>query len=114
MAGKICMITGSNSGIGKETAVGLARMGASIVMVCRDRQRGEAAAKEISMRAGVDGRREGGGGGVTDLFIADLSILGSVRQLDQGRPRDDFCRKLPIALPPYQLAFRPFEVKRSL
>ncbi len=54
------MITGSNSGIGKETAVGLARMGASIVMVCRDRQRGEAAAKEISMRAGVDGRREGG------------------------------------------------------
>jgi NAD(P)-dependent dehydrogenase (short-subunit alcohol dehydrogenase family) len=83
MAGKICMITGSNSGIGKETAVGLARMGASIVMVCRDRQRGEAAAKEISMRAGVDGRREGGGGGVTDLFIADLSILGSVRQLAQ-------------------------------
>jgi NAD(P)-dependent dehydrogenase (short-subunit alcohol dehydrogenase family) len=39
MRGKICLITGSNSGIGKETAVGLARMGATVVMVVRNQER---------------------------------------------------------------------------
>ena len=33
MKGRICIITRSNSGIGKETAIGLAKMGATIVMV---------------------------------------------------------------------------------
>ena len=37
------MITGSNSGIGKETAAALAGMGASVFMVCRDHAKGEAA-----------------------------------------------------------------------
>lgn len=37
MQGKTCTVTGSNSGIGKETALGLARMGARVVMVCQDR-----------------------------------------------------------------------------
>jgi NAD(P)-dependent dehydrogenase (short-subunit alcohol dehydrogenase family) len=40
------MITGANSGIGKATAAGLAEMGAIVVMVCRDRARGEAAFRE--------------------------------------------------------------------
>ena len=36
MQGKICMVTGANSGIGKATALALAQMGATVVMVCRD------------------------------------------------------------------------------
>jgi len=48
MQGKVCLITGAHSGIGKATALGLARMGATVVMVCRDRTSGEEAQREIN------------------------------------------------------------------
>jgi retinol dehydrogenase 12 len=47
MAGKTCVVTGANSGIGLETARALALMGARVVMVCRDRTKGENARKDI-------------------------------------------------------------------
>ena len=72
MQGKICMVTGANSGIGKETALGLAQMGATVVMVCRDRARGEAAQSEIKTKSGNNG---------VDLLLADLSSQQSIRQL---------------------------------
>ena len=70
--GKVCLITGANSGIGKATALGLARMGATVVMVCRDRVRGEEAQREIKMQSGND---------AVDLLLADLSSQQSIRQL---------------------------------
>jgi NAD(P)-dependent dehydrogenase (short-subunit alcohol dehydrogenase family) len=72
MSGKICIVTGANSGIGKETALGLAHMGARVVMVCRNAEKGEAALDEI--------RRESGSSQV-DLLIADMSSQASVRLL---------------------------------
>jgi NAD(P)-dependent dehydrogenase (short-subunit alcohol dehydrogenase family) len=48
---KVCLITGATSGIGKATAMGLADMGASVVMVGRDRGRGEAALAEIKEKS---------------------------------------------------------------
>jgi retinol dehydrogenase 14 len=48
---KVCLITGATSGIGKATAMGLASMGASVVMVGRDRGRGEAALAEIKEKS---------------------------------------------------------------
>jgi NAD(P)-dependent dehydrogenase (short-subunit alcohol dehydrogenase family) len=51
MQGKICMVTGANSGIGKATALALAQMGATVVMVCRDRAKGEEARSEITTKS---------------------------------------------------------------
>ena len=51
---KIIMITGANSGIGKETALQVAARGARVVMVCRNRERGEPALAEIKARSGND------------------------------------------------------------
>ena len=72
MTGKTCLVTGANSGIGKETALGLARMGARVVLVCRNQQKGETALADI--------RRETGSSQV-DLLIADMSSFASVRTL---------------------------------
>ena len=52
MAGKVALITGANSGIGKETALALARMSADLVIVCRDQQRGRAALEDIKSKSG--------------------------------------------------------------
>jgi NAD(P)-dependent dehydrogenase (short-subunit alcohol dehydrogenase family) len=66
------MVTGANSGIGKETALGLSRMGATVVMVCRDQGRGEAALSEIAARSNSQH---------VELMIADLSSQRSIRRL---------------------------------
>src|SRR5689334_10271365 len=49
---KIVVITGANTGIGKETAIALSKMGATIVMACRDKSRGEAAVEEVIKATG--------------------------------------------------------------
>jgi NAD(P)-dependent dehydrogenase (short-subunit alcohol dehydrogenase family) len=72
MQGKICMVTGANSGIGKATALELAQMGATVVMVCRDRTRGEEARSEITTKSRNN---------AVDLLLADLSSQQSIRQL---------------------------------
>src|SRR5262252_8971132 len=72
MTVKTCLVTGANSGIGKETALGLARMGARVVLVCRNQQKGEAALADI--------RRETGSSQL-DLLLADMSSFASVRTL---------------------------------
>ncbi len=72
MSGKVCVVTGANSGIGKATAQGLAAAGATVLMVCRDRARGEAAQQEI---------RAATGNAAIELWLADLASLADVRRL---------------------------------
>jgi NAD(P)-dependent dehydrogenase (short-subunit alcohol dehydrogenase family) len=52
MAGKVVVITGGNTGIGKEAAVGLASMGARVVITSRNEDRGRAARDEVAERSG--------------------------------------------------------------
>ncbi len=66
------MVTGANSGIGKATAMGLAKMGATVVMACRKKEESEAVRVEIQEKSGNDD---------IDLLIADLSSQESVRKL---------------------------------
>lgn len=51
MDGKVVIITGANTGIGKETAVDLAKRGAKIYIACRDKRKSEEALKEIKSRS---------------------------------------------------------------
>jgi NAD(P)-dependent dehydrogenase (short-subunit alcohol dehydrogenase family) len=66
----VCLVTGANSGIGKATAIGLARLGASVVLLCRDAGRGERACDEV--------RRESGGAEAS-LVLVDLASFASIR-----------------------------------
>ena len=72
MAGKVCMVTGANSGIGKATALGLANIGATVVMVCRSQERGEAALTEIKQKSSSDR---------IFLLLADLASQAAIRRL---------------------------------
>lgn len=72
MSGKICMVTGANSGIGKEVSRELARMGANVVLVCRSKEKGDDTIEEISKDTG---RKS------LELMIADFASLTSVRKL---------------------------------
>jgi retinol dehydrogenase-14 len=72
MSEKVCIITGASSGIGKATALGLAQMGATVVLVCRDKDRGEAVLNEIKQRYQNSS---------VDLSVADLSSQESIRAL---------------------------------
>lgn len=80
MAGKTCVITGANSGIGKETAGALLGMGARVVMVSRDREKGEKARKEI-LKDAHDWEGERDLADLLDLFFCDLSSMSSIRNL---------------------------------
>lgn len=72
MEGKVCLITGASQGIGKATAIALAKMGATIVMVSFDQGRGDAALKEIKSISGNEN---------IELMLGDLSSQQSIRQL---------------------------------
>jgi NAD(P)-dependent dehydrogenase (short-subunit alcohol dehydrogenase family) len=80
--GKTVILTGANTGIGRQTTLELARRGAHVVMACRSPERGEAARAEIEAAAAGRGRLE-----VREL---DLASFASVR---------DFAEKANADLP---------------
>jgi NAD(P)-dependent dehydrogenase (short-subunit alcohol dehydrogenase family) len=74
MAGKTVLVTGGTGGIGKATAMGLARLGARVGITGRDRARAESAAADI---------RSASGNLAVDVFVADMSSQAQVRRLAQ-------------------------------
>jgi len=71
MENKIILITGSNSGIGKATALALAEMGDHIVMVSRDPEKGEIAREEMSRISRNSN---------VDLMLCNLADMADIRR----------------------------------
>lgn len=72
MEGKVCLVTGANRGIGRATAEGLARLGATVIITSRQREAGEKARQEIIAATGNQ---------KVSLLVADFSTQAAVRQL---------------------------------
>jgi len=69
--GRSAIITGGNTGIGKETAIDLAKRGADVIIACRSKERGEAAVKDIKEQSCSD---------KVELKILDLASFSSIRK----------------------------------
>lgn len=72
MKDKIILITGANSGIGRITATELAKMGAQIVMVCRNEDKAKAVQEDINALTGLNN---------VDLLLADMSNAESIADM---------------------------------
>jgi len=81
MSGKVVVITGGNSGVGLETARGLAERGATVIIGCRSKERGDKAVKDIIRTTKNDN---------VEYMTVDLLSLQSVRQFaeDLGKKVD--------------------------
>lgn len=74
--GKTCLVTGATAGIGKQVAIGLAKLGGSIVLAGRDRAKCEVVVQEIAQ--GHDNHNAS-----VSYLVADLSLQSEVRKLAQ-------------------------------
>ena len=68
---KVIIITGANSGIGKAAVIQLAQAGNTIVMACRNKERGQAAQAEAQVKSGSE---------KIDLMLVDMSVQASIRR----------------------------------
>lgn len=72
MNGKVVLVTGANSGIGKVTALALAKLGARVLMGARNREKGEAALRDVQAASGNP---------AVELVLGDVSSMVSVRAM---------------------------------
>jgi NAD(P)-dependent dehydrogenase (short-subunit alcohol dehydrogenase family) len=107
-SGRRVLITGANSGIGYMAALKLARKGATVVLACRDRTRGEAAKALIQVEAPA---------AQLEMLPLDLGSLASVREaaaqeLQRGLPLDVLVNNAGVMAPPKrQLTKDGFELQ---
>lgn len=72
MQGKVCLVTGATSGIGRETALALAKMGSTVAIVARSKSKAEETVAFL--------KKESGNANV-EVFYADLSSMHAIRTL---------------------------------
>ncbi|KAI2648856.1 Retinol dehydrogenase 12 [Labeo rohita] len=79
--GKTVIITGANTGIGKETAIDLAKRGARIIMACRDMEKADSALKEV---------RDASGNQDVVISRLDLADSTSIREFAENINKGHF------------------------
>jgi retinol dehydrogenase-12 len=75
MTGKDVVITGGNTGLGKEAAIALASLGAHVTILCRSTERGNAAVEEIKSLSG------------SDMVSAEVCDLADLKSIDECSKR---------------------------
>lgn len=110
MTGKVVVITGANSGIGKATALDLAKRGATVYMACHDKSRGEAAQRDVIERTEN-----------TNVFYRqlDLASLDSVRNfadkfLGEQSQLDVLINNAGMVYPKYKESQDGFEMQMGV
>jgi NAD(P)-dependent dehydrogenase (short-subunit alcohol dehydrogenase family) len=72
MTGKQVMVTGCTAGLGRAAAISLAKMGATLSLVCRNRDKGEDLVSEIQRTSGRED---------CDLYVGDMNSLSDIRAI---------------------------------
>jgi NAD(P)-dependent dehydrogenase (short-subunit alcohol dehydrogenase family) len=110
LTGRTAVVTGANSGTGKEAAARLAGAGARVVLAVRTPEKGDAAREEIGERAP---------GAELEVRRLDLADLASVREfadglLTDGRPLDLLLNNAGVmAVPDQHLTVDGFELQMA-
>lgn len=99
LSGKVAIVTGANSGIGFETAKSLALHGCHVILACRNKEKAEQAAKQMS--------KDRSDAKVTAMEL-DLASLRSVKQfakdfVDRGWPLHILILNAAVAMHPWQM-----------
>ena len=107
LGGKTVIITGGNTGIGKETAIDLAKRGARVIIGCRDEKRALAALRDIKDKSGSD---------EVAFKKLDLASLSSVRTfaeevLQEEERIDILINNAGVMFPPYTHTEDGFELQ---
>ena len=105
--GKTAIVTGANTGIGKETAIDLAKRGARVIVACRDEKRGSDAVRDIKAASKSE---------EVMMKKLDLASLASVRQfseeiLQEESHIDLLINNAGVMLCPYRLTEDGFEMQ---
>jgi NAD(P)-dependent dehydrogenase (short-subunit alcohol dehydrogenase family) len=98
-SGKVAVVTGANSGLGKVTATELARVGARVILACRNVEAGKAAAAEMS--------------GEVEVRALDLADLDSVRAFAEAvdEPLDLLINNAGVMATPQRTTAQGFELQ---
>lgn len=104
--GRVAVVTGANSGLGLETAIGLAQAGATTVMACRNPAKAELAIAEARRRAPQ---------AQIEVMALDLADLASIRRFAEGfgarhARLDILCNNAGVMTLPYQKTRDGFEM----
>ena len=115
LSGRLALVTGASSGLGLETARALVARGATVVMACRSRRRGEEARQILltSPAAGTDPAIPGGGLDLLDLDLADLASVRSAAAAvaDRYGRLDLLINNAGVMAPPRTLTRDGFELQ---